>query len=62
MRQALEVILLFSVWNLLILAAVWRISARLVKQAEEAGRQQGMQATSTEPVTRKPRAKKEVTA
>jgi len=33
--QAFWTLMLFSVWNLLILAAIWRVSARAVDRARE---------------------------
>lgn len=33
MREYLSMLALFSVWNLLILLAVWRVSARAVEHA-----------------------------
>ena len=33
MNQALSLLALFSVWNLLILAAMWRVSVRAVERA-----------------------------
>lgn len=33
MRESLGILALFSVWNLLILAAMWRVSVRAVERA-----------------------------
>jgi hypothetical protein len=35
MSQALSMLVLLSVWNLLILAAIWRMTVRAVEQARQ---------------------------
>ena len=35
MNQALSMLALLSVWNLLILAAIWRMTVRAVEQARQ---------------------------
>lgn len=64
MNQAFQLLVLLSIWNLLILAAVWRISTRAV---EHARRDAIIQTTSAyaarvAATPRKPRAKKDAAA
>jgi len=64
MNQAISMLVLLSVWNLLILAAIWRISVRAVEHARQDAIVQTVAAYATRNAAtpRKPRAKKEVTA
>lgn len=60
MQNSLAVLLLFSVWNLLILLAIWRISVRAVEQARREGitYATSVRVASASKVPRKPRAPK----
>jgi hypothetical protein len=60
MREALSILALFSVWNLLILAAVWRVSVRAVDRARREGIAFAASAQAADVVkaSRKPRAPK----
>jgi hypothetical protein len=63
-NQALSLLALMSVWNLLILAAVWRVSARAVERARQDAIAQTVSAYAAQidalpKVPRKPRVTKE---
>lgn len=65
MQESLGILALFSVWNLLILLAIWRVSVRAVERAR---RDAIVQTASTyaaqvaQKAARKPRAPKEAKA
>lgn len=61
MQDSLAVLFLFSAWNLLILAAVWRVSVRAVERARREGivYATSVHAASASKAPRKPRAPKE---
>ena len=60
MQQSLSILALFSVWNLLILLAIWRVSVRAVEQARREGitYATSVHAASVTKAPRKPRAPK----
>ena len=63
MNQALSILALFSVWNLLILLAIWRVSARAVEQARrdaivQTASTYAAQIAAASKAPRKPRAPK----
>lgn len=64
MQQSLSILALFSVWNLLILLAIWRVSVRAVEQARRDAIVQTASAyaakiAETPKAPRKPRVTKE---
>jgi hypothetical protein len=61
MNEALSLLLLFSLWNLLILAAIYRVSLRAVNRAKEEAIQATMSFYAAQPApARKRIPKKEV--